>query len=116
MSDDRLWIPDNPDGSGWANVDWVSAVRGSKYHYRHGEPYEEAVRLLPPYYRVVTRLDSALLHAPHENSYYVPRRLLADFLAELTLAGGIETIWHIEPCDDPPAASNVNQVDEGRLP
>jgi hypothetical protein len=26
--DQRLWVPDNPDGSGWADVDWVSAVRG----------------------------------------------------------------------------------------
>ncbi len=68
--EDRLWVPDNPDGSGWADVDWVSAVPGSKYHYRHGEPHEEALALLPPFYRVVTRLDTELLHAPHENSYY----------------------------------------------
>jgi len=27
---DRFWIPDNPDGSGWAEVDWVSASRGSR--------------------------------------------------------------------------------------
>ena len=33
---DRFWTPDNPDGSGWADIDWVSAVRGSKYHYQHG--------------------------------------------------------------------------------
>ncbi|MCD6056794.1 MAG: hypothetical protein K0Q89_324, partial [Thermomicrobiales bacterium] len=32
---ERFWIPDNPDGSGWAEVDWVSASRGSRYHYRH---------------------------------------------------------------------------------
>ena len=24
---EELWVPDNPDGSGWAEVDWVSAVR-----------------------------------------------------------------------------------------
>lgn len=107
--EDRLWIPDNPDGSGWADVDWVSAVRGSKYHYRHAEPYEEALALLPPFYRVVTRLESERLHAPHENSYYVPKERLADFLAELILAGGIETIWHIEPCPEPPQESRVRK-------
>jgi hypothetical protein len=110
QSSDHLWIPDNPDGSGWADVDWVSAVRGSKYHYRHGEPHDEAVALLPPFYKVVTRLDTALLHAPHENSYYVPSTQLADFLAELILAGGVETIWHIEPCDTPPPESRVQSL------
>ena len=27
----ELWIPDNPDGSGWANVDWARGdhTRGS---------------------------------------------------------------------------------------
>jgi hypothetical protein len=104
---DRLWVPDNPDGSGWATVDWVSSTSGSRYHYCHGKPHDEAIRDLPPFYRVVTRLDTELLHAPHENSYYVPRSLLADFLAELTLAGGVETIWHIEPCQSPPAESGV---------
>lgn len=104
---DQLWVPDNPDGSGWADVDWVSAVRGSRYHYRHGEPREEALALLPPYYRVVTRLDTELLHAPHENCYYVPKEMLADFLAELILAGGVETIWHIEPCSSPPPESRI---------
>jgi len=73
---ERLWIPDNPDGSGWADVDWASAVRGSRYHYRHAEPLAEARALQPPCYRVVTRLESAELHA-HENSYYVPREVLA---------------------------------------
>ncbi len=106
-SDDRLWIPDNPDGSGWADVDWMSTVRGSRYHYCHGASHYEAVSNLPPFYKIVTRLDSALLHAPHENSYFVPRNRLADFLAELVLAGGVEVIWHIEPCQDPPAESNV---------
>ena len=61
----RLWVPDNPDGSGWADVDWVSAVRGSRYFYRHAEPHDEALALLPPFYRVVTRLDTPTLHAPH---------------------------------------------------
>jgi len=106
-SDDRLWVPDNPDGSGWADVDWVSAVRGSRYYYRHAEPHDEALALLPPFYRVVTRLDTPALHAPHENSYYVPRESLADFLAELALSAGAEAIWHVEPCCDPPVESRV---------
>ena len=100
------WVPDNPDGSGWAEVDWVSAARGSRYHYRHGAPLAAARAALPPYYLVITRLESAEL-APHENSYYVPRDRLADFLGEIALAGGAEVIWHIEPCDAPPAESRV---------
>jgi hypothetical protein len=103
-----LWIPDNPDGSGWAEVDWASAARGSRYHYRHAEPDTEARRLRPSFYKVVTRLDTPLLHAPHENSYYVPSDRLADFLAELVLAGGDEMIWHVEPCEAPPAAANLS--------
>ncbi len=106
-SQDMLWIPDNPDGSGWADVDWVSTIRGSRYHYRHAEPYAEALARLPPFYRVVTRLDTPDLHAPHENSYYVPRERLADFLMEVSLAGGAETIWHVEPCPEPPEESRV---------
>ena len=103
---DRLWVPDHPDGSGWAEVDWVSAAKGSRYHYRHvGSIDEERVKL-PPHYRVVTRLESAALH-PHENSYYVARERLADFLAELSLAGGAETIWHVEGCEAPPEESRV---------
>lgn len=109
MSDDRHWVPDNPDGSGWADVDWVSATRGTRYHYRHGEPHDEAHALRPPFYRVVTRLDTPLLHAPHENSYYVRSAELADFLAELVLAGGVETIWHIEGCSEPPAESRAGR-------
>ncbi len=105
---DPRWIPDNPDGSGWAEVDWVSAVRGSRYFYRHAEPYAEALALLPPFYRVVTRLDTPDLHAPHENSYYVPRERLADFLMEVSLAGGAEMIWHVEPCVHPPPESRVH--------
>jgi hypothetical protein len=104
--DDR-WIPDHPDGSGWAEVDWASAVRGSRYHYRHAEPDPEARAMRPPYYRVVTRLDTPLLHAPHENAYFVPSDRLADFLTEVSLAGGDEAIWHVEPCDDPPLESRV---------
>ena len=38
----EFWIPDNPDGSGWAEVDWASVSRGSRYHYQHGEPLEIA--------------------------------------------------------------------------
>ena len=103
---DRLWVPDNPDGSGWADIGWANAVRGSRYHYRHGEPLPAARRRLPPFYRVVTRLESADLE-PHENSYFVPSHLLADFLAEVALAGGAETIWHVEPCSQPPSESRV---------
>lgn len=102
----RRWMPDHPDGSGWADVDWTSPVGGSRYHYRHGLPMPEARRGRPPYYRVVTRLESATL-APHENSYFVPADRLADFLAELALAGGAETIWHVEPCPEPPPESRV---------
>lgn len=101
---DRLWVPDNPDGSGWADVDWGSVIRGSRYHYQHTGSMDEARAELPSHYQVVTRLESASLH-PHENRYYVPRELLADFLAELALAGGAETIWHVEPCPDPPVES-----------
>jgi len=102
----RLWVPDNPDGSGWADVDWVSAVSGSRYHYRHGLPRAEALAALPRFYRVMTRLESSTVE-PHENSYYVPREALADFLAELALAGGAEAIWHIESCAEPPVESRV---------
>jgi len=103
---DERWIPDNPDGSGWADVDWSSVLRGSRYHYQHGRPADEAARALPRAYRVVTRLESEKLE-PHENSYYVPRENLADFLAEISLAGGAETIWHVEPCDEPPPESHM---------
>lgn len=106
-NDDRLWVPDNQDGSGWAEVDWVSAARGSRYHYRHGEPRDVASAARPPWYRIVTRLETPLLHAPHENTYYIDRESLAAFLAELTMAGGDETIWHVEPCDSPPPESRA---------
>lgn len=102
----RLWTPDNPDGSGWADVDWMSAARGSRYHYSHGLPFAEAVEVAPPFYRVVTRLESSELE-PHENSYYVPHAKLADFLAEISLVGGAEVIFHIEPCPDPPIEAKV---------
>ena len=103
---DGLWVPDNPDGSGWAEVDWASAARGSRYHYRHAEPLAEARARRPAFYRVVTRLESDEL-APHENSYYVAGERLADFLAEVGLAGGAEAIWHVEPCPEPPPESRV---------
>ncbi len=102
----RLWVPDNPDGSGWADVDWASTVQGSRYHYQHGLPLAEARAALPPFYKVVTRLESAALE-PHENDYYVPSDRLADFLAELALAGGAEAVWHVEPCETPPPESRV---------
>jgi hypothetical protein len=103
---DRLWIPDNPDGSGWAEVDWASAARGSRYHYRHVGPVSAERALLPAYYRVVTRIESETLH-PHENSYFVARDSLSDFLAEIGVAGGAEVIWHVEPCPTPPRESRV---------
>lgn len=103
---DRQWVPDNPDGSGWTSVDWTSAARGSRYHYRHGQPRDEARAALPPFYRVVTRLESEAL-APHENSYFVANDRLADFLAELAIAGDAEVIWHVEPCALPPTESGV---------
>ena len=65
---------------------------------------------LPPFYRVVTRLESEIL-IPHENSYYIPREQLGNFLAEMALAGGIEQVWHVEPCADPPAESRVRPPD-----
>ena len=103
-ADERFWIPDNPDGSGWADVDWTSAAKGSRYHYRHvGSTAEERAQL-PDFYRVVTRLESEALPA-HENSYFISWERLADFLAELSLAGGAETIWHVEPCSFPPPES-----------
>jgi hypothetical protein len=109
---DWLWIPDNPDGSGWADVDWVSAARGSRYHYQHAPPLAEARARQPAYYLVVTRLESADLR-PHENSYYVPREMVADFLGEMALAGGAEVIWHVEPCPEPPPESKASRPDEG---
>ena len=97
-----LWIPDNPDGSGWADIDWISAVRGSRYHYRHGEPLAEARRALPSFYMVVTRSETEQIPTPHENTYYVPSGALHDFLSELVWSAGSETIWHIAPCEEPP--------------
>lgn len=111
-TEDRFWIPDNPDGSGWADVDWASATRGTRYHYRHVDTVEEERLRLPPFYKVVTRLESAVLHA-HENTYYVPCADLADFLAELSIAGGAEVIWHVEACSEPPAESRVRQAPPG---
>lgn len=104
-----LWVPDNPDGSGWADVDWGSVIRGTRYHYSHGAPLAEARAEQPGYYLVVTRLESEQLR-PHENRYYVPCGLLADFLAELALAGGVEIIWHVEPCQHPPTESKAPAV------
>ena len=103
---DRLWVPDNPDGSGWAEVDWVSVARGSRYHYAHAPSLAEARSRQPAYYRIETRLESPSIR-PHANSYYVPREALADFIAELSLLGGAEIIWHIEPCAEAPAESRV---------
>ena len=113
-SQDELWIPDNDDGSGWAAVDWTSVARGRKYAYRHAEPDAEARRLRPPWYQVVTRLDTPLLHAPHENSYYVSADELSDFLAELILAGGNEILWRIAPLDAPPPESGALNSDLNR--
>lgn len=104
---DRLWVPDNPDHSGWADVDWVSAARGSRYHYRHGAPLAEARAAQPPFYLVRTRLESDEL-IPHENDYYVSREELADFLAEVALTGGAEAIWHVEPSRSPPIEARID--------
>lgn len=106
VAEERFWIPDNPDGSGWADVDWSSVARGSRYSYRHVGTADDERAQLPPFYRVVTRLESAELH-PHENSYFVPNDRLADFLAELSAVGGAEVIWHVEPCLTPPTESKV---------
>lgn len=103
----ELWIPDNPDGSGWADIDWVSTVRGSRYHYRHGAPHDDAARTLPSFYKVVTRSETEQIPTPHENTYYVPALSLSDFLSELVWSSGSETIWHIEPCEDPPLDARV---------
>ncbi len=100
------WIPDNPDGSGWADVDWVSAARGSRYHYRHAESLTEARAARPPFYRVVTRLESPEQH-PHENTYYVAASGLADLVEELVWHGGGEVIWHIAPCEHPPTGARL---------
>ncbi len=102
----EFWIPDNPDGSGWADVDWVSVTRGSRYHYRHGEPIDVARAKRPPFYRIVTRLETERIIA-HENIYYVPGSKLADFVGELVWHGGDEVIWHIEPCDKPPGEAQI---------
>ena len=104
-SQEELWIPDNPDGSGWASVDWTSVARGRKYFYRHAETDADARQLRPSWYRVVTRIDTPLVHAPHENSYYVTADELSDFLAEVILAGGNEVLWRIEPTEKPPVES-----------
>ena len=106
---DHHWTPDNPDGSGWADIDWVSAVRGSRYHYSHGAPKAEALAALPAFFCVVTRLESRHL-IPHENRYYLPGPLLGDVLVELSLAGGIEHVWHVEPCPNPPDESRVRTL------
>jgi hypothetical protein len=117
MSDDRsvsdaatlhkLWIPDNPDGSGWAEIDWVSAVQGSRYHYQHGQPLAEAEAARPAFYLVRTRSESEQIPTPHENTYYIPAANLADFLGELLWNGGAEVIWHIEPVDEAPPEAHV---------
>jgi len=103
---DELWVPDNPDGSGWADVDWVSATRGSRYHYRHGEALEVAIRELPPFFKVVTRLESEKIR-PHVNTYYVAGPRLHDFVEELVWNGGAERLWFIEPVDEAPPEARV---------
>lgn len=110
MPPDDLWIPDNPDGSGWAEVDWPSVARGSRYHYRHGESFEQARSLRPCCYKVVTRLESETIVVPHENTYFVPADALADFVAEFVWNDGAEIVWNIEPCDEPPAESRVRPL------
>lgn len=105
---DDLWVPDNPDGSGWADVDWVSATRGSRYHYQHGEELDVAKASLPPFFQVVTRLESDTIQ-PHENTYYVPGEQLHDFVEELVWNGGAERLWHIEPVSAAPDEARVSK-------
>ena len=109
MSGDRddLWVPDNPDGSGWADVDWVSATRGSRYHYRHGEALESAVKDLPSLFKVTTRLESEQIR-PHINTYFVPAQRLHDFVEELVWNGDAERLWSIEPTDEAPPEARVD--------
>lgn len=102
----EFWIPDQPDGSGWADVDWASVAQGSRYRYRHGEPLDVAIASRPPFYKVVTRLATVRIQ-PHENTYFVTAANLADFVGELVWHGGDEAIWHIEPCPDPPSEARV---------
>lgn len=106
--EDAHWIPDDPDGSGWADVDWVSVTRGSRYHYQHAPGLDEARTLRPAFYRVVTRLESGDIR-PHENTYFARADELAHFLAELVWSGGAEVIWHVEPCEAPPAGASVQR-------
>jgi hypothetical protein len=101
-----LWVPDNPDGSGWADVDWVSATRGSRYHYGHGGVYVDDAKALPPLFRVTTRLESAQIR-PHVNTYYVPGTKLHDFVEELVWNGGAERLWAIEPATEAPPEARV---------
>jgi hypothetical protein len=113
--EDELWVPDNPDGSGWADVDWVSATRGSRYHYRHGADYAEDVKTLPPLFKVTTRLESERIR-PHVNTYYVPGPKLHDFVEELVWNGGAERIWAIEPAPKAPSEARVSSADEDANP
>lgn len=102
-----LWVPDNPDGSGWADVDWASATRGSRYRYEHGLPLADAERQRSSWYEVVTRSETEAIPTPHENTYYVAGSQLADFLAEMVWNGGSEVIWHVGPIDQPPEEAHV---------
>lgn len=101
-----FWVPDNADGSGWADVDWVSATRGSRYHYRHGEPLEQARHELPPLFKVTTRLESDEIK-PHINMYFVPGARLHDFVEELVWNGGAERLWSVEPKERAPDEARV---------
>lgn len=109
---EKLWIPDNPDGSGWADVDWPSVARGSRYHYEHGLPLDHAIAARPAFYKVVTRLESAII-IPHNNTYYVRAGHLADFVAEFVWNDGAEIVWHIEPCPEPPEEARVRSSSDG---
>jgi hypothetical protein len=106
-----FWIPDNPDGSGWAEVDWASVSRGSRYHYQHGKPLAQAEAERPRGYRIVTRLETERIE-PHENSYYVLVTQLAEFLNELAWHGGDEVVWHVEAVEFAP----VEAMAEGLSP
>lgn len=107
MNKEGLWIPDNEDGSGWADVDWPSVAQGSRYHYQHGLELDAAKAVRPAFYMVMTRIESDTIE-PHDNSYYVRADSLADFVAEFVWNNGAEIVWHIEPSAAPPVEANVS--------
>ena len=86
-----------------------AAVAGTSYFCRIPVPSNlntvDAVYL----YEMYQYFDISLRPEGISNGYlyFVAARALADFLAELTMAGGDEQIWHIEPCPEPPPEANL---------